>query len=167
VVNEIVSAQWRQAVPGQRRITEKTPSPRLIPREVNRDWTTVAAGELETQALNWLVRSEAPDCTDAERAKLETWLASPRHRAAYIRIRTIWAQADQLRRLQPLDGSVDPDLLEPGSPLAGGEPTSNRALHSRTTVIAYILVGVLLTVLVSGITAWIVSETLLRPKLPP
>jgi ferric-dicitrate binding protein FerR (iron transport regulator) len=127
----------------------------------------VAAGELDTQALNWLVRSEAPDCTDAERTQLAAWLQTPRHRAAYIRLRTIWAQADLLRRLQPLDGSVDPDLLEPGSPLAGCEISSNRAPRSRTPLVAYILAGVLLTVLVSGVTAWIVSETLLRPLLAP
>ena len=122
----------------------------------------MAAGELDTQALNWLVRSEAPDCTQAERTRLAAWLEIPRHRAAYIRMRTIWAQADQLRRLQPLDGSVDPDLLEPGSPLVARETPSNPSLRTRT-VVACILAGVLVTMLVSGLTAWIVSETLLRP----
>jgi len=122
----------------------------------------VAASELDTQALSWLVRSEAPGCTDAERTQLAAWLEIPRHRAAYIRMRAVWAQADQLRRLQPMDGSVDPDLLGPGSSLVAREMPPNRSLRSRT-VVAYILAGVVLTVLVSGVTAWIVSETLLRP----
>ena len=127
----------------------------------------MAAGELDTEALNWLVRSEAPDCTDAERTELASWLESPRHRAAYIRMRVIWTQADQLRRLQPLDGSVDPDLLEPGSSLARSEIASSQVRRSRSSLVAYILAGVLLTMLVSGVTAWIVSETLLRPSLAP
>jgi ferric-dicitrate binding protein FerR (iron transport regulator) len=127
----------------------------------------VAAGELDTQALNWLVRSEAPDCTDAERTQLAAWLETPRHRAAYIRMRAVWAQADQLRRLQPLDGNVNPDLLEPGSLLTGRELQSHRAPRSHTPLVAYILAAVLLTVLVSGITAWIVSEKLLRPLIAP
>lgn len=117
----------------------------------------MAASELDTQALNWLVRSEAPDCTDAQRAELEAWLESPRNRAAYIRMRVVWIQADRLRRLQPLDGSVNPDLLAQPDP----------ASRSRTMVLAYILAAVLLTMLVSGVTAWIVSERLLRPALPP
>jgi ferric-dicitrate binding protein FerR (iron transport regulator) len=127
----------------------------------------LAAGELDTQALNWLVRSEAPDCTNAEREKLAAWLESPRNRAAFIRMRVVWSQADQLRRLQPLDGRVNPDLLEPGSSLTGRELPSDREPRFRASVVAYFLAGVLLTVLVSGLTAWIVSEKLLRPWLAP
>jgi ferric-dicitrate binding protein FerR (iron transport regulator) len=117
----------------------------------------VEAGELDTEAVNWLVRSES-SCTAEERARLEAWLASPRHRAAYLRMSAAWSQADQLRRLQPLDGRVNPDLLSAGAaPVLGrNAPPRSDAGRARAVRIGYLLIAAALTALVSGLTAWIV-----------
>lgn len=108
------------------------------------------AGELERQAVAWLVRCEASNCSAQDRARLEAWLASPRHRAAYVRMRAAWSQADQLRCLQPLNGDVNPDLL--GGSL---EPAPK---GSRVLLLGYLLVLLVFTVVVSGVTAWLVAE---------
>lgn len=108
------------------------------------------AGDLERQAVAWLVRCEASDCSAEERARLQAWLASPRHRAAYVRMRAAWSQADQLRCLQPPDGDVNPDLLE-----GALEPARK---GSRALMLGYILVLLAFTVVVSGVTAWLVAE---------
>jgi transmembrane sensor len=68
--------------------------------------------EMEAQAAAWLVRREATDFSSEEQAALDAWLlASPRHRSAFLRLEAAWRRADQLRRLRPLDGSVDENLL--------------------------------------------------------
>ncbi len=38
---------------------------------------------------------------------------SPRHRAAFLRLSVAWRRADELKKLAPLSGVVDPDLLDP------------------------------------------------------
>jgi transmembrane sensor len=71
-----------------------------------------SASEFEAQAAAWLVRREAPDFTAQELAEFDAWAdADPRHRAAYVRLEAAWRRADRLKRLRPLDGSVDEDLL--------------------------------------------------------
>ncbi len=68
--------------------------------------------DMEAQAAAWLVRREASDFSSDEQAALDSWLlASPRHRSAFLRLEAAWRRADQLRRLRPLDGSVDENLL--------------------------------------------------------
>jgi transmembrane sensor len=68
--------------------------------------------EMEAQAAAWLVRREASDFSSEEQAALDAWLlASPRHRSAFLRLEAAWRRADQLKRLRPLDGSVDENLL--------------------------------------------------------
>jgi transmembrane sensor len=68
--------------------------------------------ELEAKAAAWLVRREAPDFSPEEQALLDSWLlASPRHASAFLRLEAAWRRADRLKRLRPLDGRVDADLL--------------------------------------------------------
>jgi len=68
--------------------------------------------ELEAQAAAWLIRREAPDFSVQEQGLLDDWLlASPRHRSAFLRLEAAWRRADRLKRLRPLDGGVDEDLL--------------------------------------------------------
>jgi transmembrane sensor len=68
--------------------------------------------EMEAQAASWLVRREASDFSAEEQAALDVWLlASPRHRSAFLRLEAAWRRADQLKRLRPLDGRVDENLL--------------------------------------------------------
>jgi transmembrane sensor len=70
-----------------------------------------SAKDIEEQAATWLIQLDA-GATPAEWARLTQWLSeSPRHRAAYLRLSKAWNDADALRKLRPLDCSVDPDLL--------------------------------------------------------
>jgi ferric-dicitrate binding protein FerR (iron transport regulator) len=124
--------------------------------------SVVDAGELDIEAVNWLVRSESSGCTAEERTRLEAWLASPRHRAAYLRMRAAWSQADQLRRLQPLDGSVNPDLLSAGAaPMLGRNGWQRHEPSPAWTWMVRYLLGAAFTALVSAITAWIVAMRVL------
>jgi transmembrane sensor len=70
-----------------------------------------SAKDIEEQAATWLIQLDA-GATPAEWARLTNWLTeNPRHRAAYLRLSKAWNDADALRKLRPLDCSVDPDLL--------------------------------------------------------
>lgn len=52
--------------------------------------------------------------TPEEWTALDAWLnTSPRHRAAFLRLSVAWRRADELKKLAPLSGVVDPDLLDP------------------------------------------------------
>lgn len=124
--------------------------------------SVVESGELNSEAVTWLVRSEAAACSEEERARLEAWLAKPRHRAAYLRMRAAWSQADQLRRLQPLDGSVNPDLLKGAivPALRGGHASTELTAGNRSSALRYVLAA-MLTALISGFAAWLVAEHIL------
>jgi transmembrane sensor len=70
------------------------------------------APELEAQAAAWLVKRDGGGLSAAEQAEFDAWLeADPRARAAYVRLELAWKRADGLRRLRPLDGDIDEDLL--------------------------------------------------------
>jgi transmembrane sensor len=70
------------------------------------------ASELEAQAAAWLVKRDTGHLSAADQAELDAWLeADPRARATYMRLELAWKRADGLRRLRPLDGDVDEDLL--------------------------------------------------------
>ncbi|MEP7244210.1 MAG: FecR domain-containing protein [Gammaproteobacteria bacterium] len=70
------------------------------------------ASEFEAQAAAWLVRREAPDFSERQQAEFDAWAeADPRHRAAFVRLEAAWRRADRLRKLRPLDGEVDENLL--------------------------------------------------------
>jgi transmembrane sensor len=70
------------------------------------------AQEIEAQAAAWLVKRDGGGLPAAEQEQFDAWLeADPRARAAYVRLELAWKRADSLRRLRPLDGDVDDDLL--------------------------------------------------------
>ena len=74
--------------------------------------SVVTTEKLQAEAAAWLIRCEAANGTAQDRASFEAWLAqSPRHRAAYMWLRAAWNQADRLRRLRPLDTTVNENLL--------------------------------------------------------
>ncbi len=93
-----------------------------------------SANDIEAQAMEWLIRLDALDAAgpaDAAaaseagrvRAEFAAWCdADPRGHAAFIRLRSAWRKADQLRRLSALDGTVDIDLLAPASPAPAHTP---------------------------------------------
>jgi transmembrane sensor len=70
------------------------------------------APELEAQAAAWLVKRDGGGLSAADQAEFDAWTeADPRARAAYVRLELAWKRADGLRKLRPLDGDIDADLL--------------------------------------------------------
>src|SRR5262249_45481738 len=70
------------------------------------------ANDIESDAAQWLIRLEG-DSSPQNRADFEAWLAAdPRHQAAYIRLEKTWNRADILKRLRPLDGVVDEQVID-------------------------------------------------------
>ncbi len=70
------------------------------------------ATDIEQQASEWLIRSEGGDFTDDQRADMERWLENSRHETAFLRMREAWRRASRVRSARPLDGTVDPNLLQ-------------------------------------------------------
>jgi ferric-dicitrate binding protein FerR (iron transport regulator) len=70
-----------------------------------------AAEPINEAAAIWLLRLDAaPSAAVVE--LFQEWLeADPRHRAAYVRLRFAWYFSETLRVFQPIDGSVDEDLI--------------------------------------------------------
>lgn len=84
--------------------------------------------ENEAQAAAaWLVRLDA-DTSATTLALWVRWLSEDaRRHVAYARVESSWRQMDCLRSMQPLDGTVNVDLLDtfpgvrPGSRLRRGQ----------------------------------------------
>jgi transmembrane sensor len=72
--------------------------------------------DIETQAMQWLVRLDKGSSPELE-AEHEAWMArSTRHKIAYARHQLAWKRMDVLRHVRPLEhlGRIaDPDLLKP------------------------------------------------------
>jgi transmembrane sensor len=84
---------------------------------------TMTVPDTEATAAEWLIRIER-DPSQATRAAFMAWLAADvRNHAAYLRLENVWRQADCLRKLRPLDGAVDENILD-SFPVS---PTSTRA----------------------------------------
>ena len=70
------------------------------------------ANEIESDAAQWLIRLEGDSSRDT-RASFDAWLAAdPRHQAAFVRLKETWTRVDVLKRLRPLDGTIDEQVLE-------------------------------------------------------
>ena len=69
------------------------------------------AAAINKAAAIWLLRLEAS--TSAElRQDFEIWLdEEPRHRAAFLRLRSAWHTSETFRLFRPADGRVDEDLI--------------------------------------------------------
>jgi transmembrane sensor len=75
------------------------------------NWSPQAL-KIQAQAAAWLVRLEADDSAQV-RAQWQQWAsADSHHRAAYLRLEAGWLHAGCLKNLQPLDGTVDMDVLD-------------------------------------------------------
>jgi transmembrane sensor len=84
---------------------------------------------IERKAAEWVTRIDLRG-TPEEWAALDAWLsASPRHRAAFLRLSVAWRRADALRKLAPLSGAVDEDLLDPARWKT--EPSDDEVLEGR------------------------------------
>jgi ferric-dicitrate binding protein FerR (iron transport regulator) len=75
-----------------------------------------SATEIEQQVSAWIIHGEMDSFTEEMQAEMESWLNKDlRNRVAYLRIREAWRHTDCLRRVRPLDGNVDPELLKGSS----------------------------------------------------
>lgn len=108
---------------------------------------TPRTNETEVAAAEWLIRLEGK-ASAATRAQWRHWLSQDaRRHAVYVRLENGWRQTDCLKRLRPLDGTIDLNVL---SQFPGLESTRSRARASyqrmmgHWAVTAATLTGVLL-----------------------
>src|SRR5262245_15829623 len=95
--------------------------------------TAQTAEEIEEAAATWLVRLDR-ESSPEEWALLDAWMAaSPRHRAAFLRLSVAWRQLNDLRKLAPLGDEADMDLLDPArlNLMRAHSPASARLLTGR------------------------------------
>src|SRR5690349_1730117 len=91
------------------------------------------ADEIEQEAAEWVARIDLRG-TPEEWSALEAWLnASPRNRAAFLRLSVAWRRTDELKRLAPLGSVVDPDLLDPAR--WKSEPSDDEVLEGRAIAV--------------------------------
>lgn len=70
------------------------------------------APHTENQAAAWLVRLDADSSAENVKHWLDWMKVDVRRRAAFVRLEEGWRQTDCLRSLKPLDGAVNPDVLD-------------------------------------------------------
>ena len=108
------------------------------------------ADDIEAEAADWLIRLEG-DLSPGTRTEFEAWLAADsRNHAAFIRLQTTWSRADILKKLRPLDGVVDEQVIDKfgvRTPIPDAPPKRN------TPVVA---LGALLLVCAIGLITWVV-----------
>jgi transmembrane sensor len=120
---------------------------------------TPDAFDTQAQAAAWLIRLDT-DNSAATLAQWRLWLTEDaRHRAAYLRLEHSWHQADRLKKLQPLDGTVNASLLDtfPGMRTIGeaqASPVSRPEVESRAPATALalttLILAALLVIVISG-----------------
>jgi transmembrane sensor len=119
------------------------------------------ANDIESEAANWLIRLER-DSSPQMRANFNAWLAvDPRNQAAFIRLEKTWSRADILKRLRPLDGAVDDEVLDKfGIPTPIFDPPKKRKppLLAVAATLLVIAVGAITWIVVSR-SGWQVYET--------
>lgn len=95
---------------------------------------TQDAPHTENQAAAWLVRLDAD--SSAENVKhWQDWLKQDvRRRAAFVRLEEGWRQMDCLRSLEPLDGAVNPNVLDTFPGVAPGARSRNRGVATPRAV---------------------------------
>jgi transmembrane sensor len=107
------------------------------------------ASDTEAEASEWLIRLET-DLSPELRAAFEEWLAAdPRNRAAYVRLEKTWRHADVLRRLRPLDGEVDENIIDKFD-----EPGAIVVAPDRNPWFPWVAVAASLLVVTLGAFAW-------------
>jgi transmembrane sensor len=119
------------------------------------------ATHIESEAANWLIRLES-DPSPELRANFDAWLvADPRNHAAFIRLEKTWSHADILRRLRPLDGAVDEQVLDKfGVPTPIFDPPKKRKppLLAVAATLLIAAIGAITWIVVSR-AGWQVYET--------
>ncbi|MBS0418580.1 MAG: FecR domain-containing protein [Proteobacteria bacterium] len=107
------------------------------------------ASDTEAEASEWLIRLET-DPSPALQAAFEEWLAAdPRNRAVYVRLEKTWRHADVLRRLRPLDGEVDENIIDKFA-----KPGAIVAIPRRAPWRRYLAIAASLLLVVLGGLGW-------------
>lgn len=70
--------------------------------------------DIEAEMAEWLIFADQASSPEDWQLIDRAIQRSPRHRAAFLRLSVAWTRSDSLRKLRPLDGRVDPDMLAPG-----------------------------------------------------
>ena len=114
------------------------------------------ANQAENQAAAWLVRLDA----DNSARTVEHWQAwmkeDVRRRAAFVRLEQGWRQSDRLKSLKPLDGTVNPNVLDtfpgltPHAPSRKFKPKAPYADLAIQTVAVALAAGMLASKLVAS-----------------
>ncbi len=112
--------------------------------------TMTRATDIERQASEWLIRSEAGEFTDETRAALEHWLEDPLNRVTFLRIKEAWRRANRMRGTRPLDGNVDPDLLKDPDLTCGPTDKGGSGWSFRIAAAA----AAALIIYLAGLVAW-------------
>ncbi len=106
---------------------------------------TAPHNEIDRKAAEWLVRADAEDFSEEDKASLEAWLSEdPRHFGAYIRLRAALSQVQRLGKEAQARNLVSQPSEQPAAKL---EPTRRRIL-----LIGSIAASLMLLVL--GGTVW-------------
>jgi transmembrane sensor len=108
------------------------------------------ASDTEAEASEWLVRLER-DPSPALKAEFEEWVAAgARNRAAFVRLEKTWQHADILRKLRPLDGEVDENVID-----KFGEPGSLVVTRRRKNWFPWLAIAASFLVLTVGAVGWV------------
>jgi transmembrane sensor len=108
------------------------------------------ASDTEAEASEWLIRLET-DSTPEVKASFNEWLAAdPRNRAAYVRLEKTWRHADVLRKLRPLGGEVDENIID-----KFGEPGAVVVTPRSRPWLPWAAAASLLIIIAAGTLGWV------------
>ena len=108
------------------------------------------ASDIEAEASEWLILLEK-DPSPAQKAEFEEWIAADaRNRAAFVRLEKTWRHADVLRKLRPLDGAVDENIID-----QFGEPGSIVVTPKKKSWLPWLAVAASFLVLTVGAVGWV------------
>jgi transmembrane sensor len=107
------------------------------------------ASDIEAEASEWLIRLER-DPSPAQKVAFEEWIAAdPRNRAVFVRLEKTWRHADVLRKLRPLDGEVDENIID-----KFGEPGAIVIAPRRRSWLPWMAAAASLLILALGGVTW-------------
>jgi ferric-dicitrate binding protein FerR (iron transport regulator) len=109
-----------------------------------------SADQAENQAAAWLVRLDADNSAETMK-HWHTWMKQDvRRRAAFVRLERSWRQTDCLQSLKPLDGTVNPNVLDT---FPGVTPTAARSKHKPKVAYGELAIQTLAVALAAGMLA--------------
>jgi transmembrane sensor len=108
------------------------------------------ASDIEAEASEWLIRLER-DSSPAQQVSFAQWIAADaRNRAVFVRLEKTWRHADVLRKLRPLDGEVDENIID-----KFGEPGAIVIAPRRNRWLPWIAVAASLLIVALGGVSWV------------